>query len=132
MNGNIEEKNSESSTQRALLDGRRAFLGFLVKRIGNRADAEDGHVLSPFVRREIGPSSGCRKKKCARDPAGMSGTTAKLSDRRVSSAETRRYPSADTGALDEIFVNVLEKPEILSKKSGRLSGRDTQSQETVR
>lgn len=41
MNSNMEEQNSETSTQRALLDGRGAFLGFLVKRLGNRADAED-------------------------------------------------------------------------------------------
>ena len=51
MNGYIEEKNSETSIQRALLDGRGAFLGFLVKRLGNRADAED--VLQEFCIRVL-------------------------------------------------------------------------------
>ena len=36
----------DTSTERALLDGRGAFLGFLIKRLGNRADAED--VLQDF------------------------------------------------------------------------------------
>lgn len=40
------------STERALLDGRGAFLAFLVKRLGNRADAED--VLQDFCIRVLG------------------------------------------------------------------------------
>ena len=51
MNSNMEEQNSETSTQRALLDGRGAFLGFLVKRLGNRADAAD--VLQEFCIRVL-------------------------------------------------------------------------------
>jgi len=42
---------SSSSAERALLDGRGAFLGFLVKRLGNRADAED--VLQEFCIRVL-------------------------------------------------------------------------------
>jgi RNA polymerase sigma factor (sigma-70 family) len=51
MNSDMEEQISETSTQRALLDGRGAFLGFLVKRLGNRADAED--VLQEFCIRVL-------------------------------------------------------------------------------
>lgn len=40
------------SAERALLDGRGAFLGFLIKRLGNRADAED--VLQDFCIRVLG------------------------------------------------------------------------------
>ncbi len=39
------------SPERALLDGRGAFMGFLVKRLGNRADAED--VLQDFCIRVL-------------------------------------------------------------------------------
>ena len=39
------------SAERALLDGRGAFLGFLIKRLGNRADAED--VLQDFCIRVL-------------------------------------------------------------------------------
>ncbi|MDP3958506.1 MAG: RNA polymerase sigma factor [Pseudorhodobacter sp.] len=41
----------ESSPERALLDGQGAFFGFLVKRLGNRADAED--VLQEFCIRVL-------------------------------------------------------------------------------
>ena len=40
-----------ASMERALLDGRGAFMGFLVKRLGNRADAED--VLHEFCIRVL-------------------------------------------------------------------------------
>ncbi len=40
------------SAERALLDRRGAFLGFLIKRLGNRADAED--VLQDFCIRVLG------------------------------------------------------------------------------
>lgn len=40
------------SPERALLDGRGAFMGFLVKRLGNRTDAED--VLQEFCIRVLG------------------------------------------------------------------------------
>lgn len=40
-----------ASPERALLDGRQAFMGFLVKRLGNRADAED--VLQEFCIRVL-------------------------------------------------------------------------------
>jgi len=40
-----------ASMERALLDGRGAFMGFLVKRLGNRADAED--VLQEFCIRVL-------------------------------------------------------------------------------
>ncbi len=40
-----------ASPEHALLDGRGAFLGFLVKRLGNRADAED--VLQEFCIRVL-------------------------------------------------------------------------------
>lgn len=39
------------STERALLDGQRTFFAFLVKRLGNRADAED--VLQEFCFRVL-------------------------------------------------------------------------------
>src|SRR6056297_2740314 len=42
---------SDASPERALLDGRWAFMGFLVKRLGNRADAED--VLQEFCIRVL-------------------------------------------------------------------------------
>jgi len=42
----------ETSPESALLDGRGAFMGFLVKRLGNRADAED--VLQDFCIRVLG------------------------------------------------------------------------------
>ena len=42
---------SGTSPERALLDGRGAFMGFLVKRLGNRADAED--VLQEFCIRVL-------------------------------------------------------------------------------
>jgi RNA polymerase sigma-70 factor (ECF subfamily) len=42
---------SDASPERALLDGRGAFMGFLVKRLGNRADAED--VLQEFCIRVL-------------------------------------------------------------------------------
>ncbi len=42
----------DNPPERALLDGRSAFLGFLVKRLGNRADAED--VLQDFCIRVLG------------------------------------------------------------------------------
>jgi len=42
---------SSRSAERALLDGRGAFMGFLVKRLGNRADAED--VLQEFCIRVL-------------------------------------------------------------------------------
>ena len=45
-------KVSDSSPERALLDGRGAFLGFLIKRLGSRADAED--VLQDFCIRVLG------------------------------------------------------------------------------
>ena len=45
---------SGTSPERALLDGRGAFMGFLVKRLGNRADAEDAvsytHLTLPTKR----------------------------------------------------------------------------------
>ena len=41
----------DASPERALLDGRGAFMGFLVKRLGNRADAED--VLQDFCIRVL-------------------------------------------------------------------------------
>ena len=41
----------ETSPESALLDGRGAFMGFLVKRLGNRADAED--VLQDFCIRVL-------------------------------------------------------------------------------
>ena len=44
---------SGTSPERALLDGRGAFMGFLVKRLGNRADAED--VLQDFCIRGMPP-----------------------------------------------------------------------------
>lgn len=47
--GNPE--NPDGSPERALLDGRGAFLGFLIKRLGNRADAED--VLQDFCIRVL-------------------------------------------------------------------------------
>lgn len=40
-----------ASPERALLDGRAAFLGFLMRRLGNRADAED--VLQEFCIRVL-------------------------------------------------------------------------------
>lgn len=42
---------TDSALDRSLLDGRQAFLGFLVKRLGNRADAED--VLQEFCIRVL-------------------------------------------------------------------------------
>jgi len=50
-----EIRNSEAPDvrpERALMDGRGAFLGFLIKRLGNRADAED--VLQDFCVRVLG------------------------------------------------------------------------------
>lgn len=41
----------DTSPERALLNGRSAFMGFLVKRLGNRADAED--VLQDFCIRVL-------------------------------------------------------------------------------
>ena len=41
----------DTSPERALLDGRGAFMGFLVKRLGNRADAED--ILQDFCLRVL-------------------------------------------------------------------------------
>lgn len=41
----------EGSPERALLDGQGAFFGFLIKRLGNRADAED--VLQEFCIRVL-------------------------------------------------------------------------------
>lgn len=41
----------DASPERALLDGRSAFLGFLVKRLGDRVDAED--VLQDFCMRVL-------------------------------------------------------------------------------
>ena len=41
MNSNVEEQYSGTATENALVEGRKAFLGFLAKRVGNRADAED-------------------------------------------------------------------------------------------
>ena len=46
-----KSETSAASAERALLDGRGAFLGFLVKRLGNRADAED--VLQEFCIRVL-------------------------------------------------------------------------------
>ena len=43
---NEKAEDRAASTERALLDGRGAFLGFLTKRLGSRADAED--VLQEF------------------------------------------------------------------------------------
>lgn len=51
MNSNMEEQNSETSTATALVEGRRAFLGFLAKRLGNRTEAED--VLQEFCIRVL-------------------------------------------------------------------------------
>lgn len=45
-------------TERALLDGQDAFFGFLVKRLGNRADAED--VLQEFCIRVLARSDQLR------------------------------------------------------------------------
>lgn len=42
---------ADTSTERVLLDRRGAFLGFLIKRLGNRADAED--VLQDFCIRVL-------------------------------------------------------------------------------
>ena len=42
---------ANDSLERSLLDGRGAFMGFLVKRLGNRADAED--VLQEFCIRVL-------------------------------------------------------------------------------
>ena len=44
-------ESEKSSPECALLDGRAAFFGFLVKRLGNRADAED--VLQEFCIRVL-------------------------------------------------------------------------------
>jgi RNA polymerase sigma-70 factor (ECF subfamily) len=46
LRDNVRPKVPDTATERALLDGRGAFLGFLIKRLGNRADAED--VLQDF------------------------------------------------------------------------------------
>lgn len=51
MSNNIENRNCETSTETALIEGRRAFLGFLAKRLGNWADAED--VLQEFCIRVL-------------------------------------------------------------------------------
>ena len=51
MSNNIEEQNCETSTETALIEGRRAFLGFLAKRLGNWADAED--VMQEFCIRVL-------------------------------------------------------------------------------
>ena len=51
MNSGTEEQNSETSAATALVEGRRVFLGFLAKRLGNRADAED--VLQEFCIRVL-------------------------------------------------------------------------------
>lgn len=48
---NRNSEQTDSSPERALLDGRGAFMGFLVKRLGNRADAED--VLQDFCIRVL-------------------------------------------------------------------------------
>ena len=48
---NRHSEQADSSPERALLDGRGAFMGFLVKRMGNRADAED--VLQDFCIRVL-------------------------------------------------------------------------------
>ena len=42
---------AKDSLERSLLDGRGAFMGFLVKRLGNRADAED--ILQEFCIRVL-------------------------------------------------------------------------------
>jgi len=51
MQGTHKPEISDAVTERALLDGRGAFMGFLVKRLGNRADAED--VLQDFCIRVL-------------------------------------------------------------------------------
>mgnify|MGYP003112730398 CR=1 FL=1 len=51
MSNNVEAQNYETLTETALIEGRRAFLGFLAKRLGNRADAED--VLQEFCLRVL-------------------------------------------------------------------------------
>ncbi len=54
MNAFMDSRSLEAasaSVERALLDGRGAFMGFLVKRFGNRADAED--VLQDFCIRVL-------------------------------------------------------------------------------
>ena len=51
MSNNIEEQNCETSTETALIEGRRAFLGFLAKRLGNWAEAED--VMQEFCIRVL-------------------------------------------------------------------------------
>ena len=48
---NRQSEQPDASPERALLDGRGAFMGFLVKRLGNRADAED--VLQDFCIRVL-------------------------------------------------------------------------------
>ena len=48
---NRNSEQTDSSPERALLDGRGAFMGFLVKPLGNRADAED--VLQDFCIRVL-------------------------------------------------------------------------------
>lgn len=47
----LKPETADAAAERALLDGRSAFLGFLVKRLGNRADAED--VLQDFCMRVL-------------------------------------------------------------------------------
>ena len=51
MSNILEEQNCETSTMTALVEGRRAFLGFLAKRLGNRTEAED--VLQEFCVRVL-------------------------------------------------------------------------------
>ena len=51
MSNYVEEQNCAPFPERALLDGRGAFMGFLVKRLGNRSDAED--VLQEFCIRVL-------------------------------------------------------------------------------
>ena len=49
--GNRKPEQPVASPERALLDGRGTFLGFLIKRLGNRPDAED--VLQEFCIRVL-------------------------------------------------------------------------------
>jgi RNA polymerase sigma-70 factor (ECF subfamily) len=60
---NTASQTTDSGLDRALLVGRSAFLGFLVKRLGNRADAED--VLQEFCIRVLA------RKDQLRDTARM-------------------------------------------------------------
>jgi RNA polymerase sigma-70 factor (ECF subfamily) len=51
MENSASPAKSGAGLDRALLAGRSAFLGFLIKRLGNRADAED--VLQEFCIRVL-------------------------------------------------------------------------------